>query len=86
MKYLRQRKDGGISLCSASPENVGKKRCCHILSGELKIYSPSRKENFVDIESSKFTEYSNKEVRKALSLISNRTNKQEKELILAVLR
>ena len=31
---LRPRRDGGgCSLCYASDENVGKRRCCHVLSG-----------------------------------------------------
>ena len=31
MGILRPRKDGGCSVCKASDENVGKRRCCHIL-------------------------------------------------------
>lgn len=30
MKIRRARIDGGESLCSATPENIGRKRCCHI--------------------------------------------------------
>ena len=28
---IRSRKDGGCSMCYASDQNVGKKRCCHVL-------------------------------------------------------
>ena len=35
---IRTRKDGGCSVCRSSEENVGKKRCCHILDdAEMKI-------------------------------------------------
>lgn len=30
MKIRRARIDGGVSPCAATPENIGKKRCCHI--------------------------------------------------------
>ena len=30
MKIRRKRIDGGESLCAATPENIGRKRCCHI--------------------------------------------------------
>lgn len=30
MKIRRARVDGGESLCAATPENIGRKRCCHI--------------------------------------------------------
>jgi hypothetical protein len=30
MKIRRARIDGGFSPCAATPENIGKKRCCHI--------------------------------------------------------
>ena len=36
-KILRERKDGGVSPCSASEENVGKKKCCHIAVGAATI-------------------------------------------------
>jgi cell division septal protein FtsQ len=36
-KILRERKDGGVSPCSASEENVGKKKCCHLAVGAATI-------------------------------------------------
>ncbi|MBQ4031579.1 MAG: hypothetical protein II625_07465 [Bacilli bacterium] len=36
-KILRERKDGGVSPCSASEDNIGKKKCCHIAVGAATI-------------------------------------------------
>lgn len=32
-KVVRERKDGGYSPCSATEENVGKRRCAHVHGG-----------------------------------------------------
>lgn len=47
---IRPRKDGGCSLCRASDENVGKRRCCHILSDATFKVRQENGINFVDID------------------------------------
>ena len=47
---LRTRKDGGVSMCRASDENVGKRRCCHILDGATFKVRQEKGMKFVDIE------------------------------------
>ena len=47
---LRPRRDGGgCSLCYASDENVGKRRCCHVLSGPILTVREEKGIKFVDI-------------------------------------
>ena len=35
MMKIRQRKDGGLSLCSSPDEMVGKGRCIHVPDGQV---------------------------------------------------
>lgn len=46
---IRPRKDGGCSLCKASEENVGKRRCCHMLGGTTMSVVHKNGMNYVDI-------------------------------------
>ena len=49
---MRARKDGcGCSLCRASENNVGKRRCCHVLSdADIKVrHVPGTNTNIIDI-------------------------------------
>ena len=46
---LRPRIDGGCSLCKASDENVGKRRCCHMLGGVTMDVVHKKGTNFVNI-------------------------------------
>lgn len=49
MAQIRRRKDGGCSICRASDENVGKRRCCHVLDGMSIAVRHEKGMNFVDI-------------------------------------
>lgn len=49
MAQLRTRKDGGCSICYASDENVGKRRCCHVLDNAAMAVRKEKGMNFVDI-------------------------------------
>lgn len=90
---LRTRKDGGCSICKASPNNVGKRKCCHVLDGaEMKIQK-SGSTNFINISGkldgndAKFSiEASNTKIKDYISNLSQGLNKKEKENILNVLR
>ena len=46
---MRTRKDGGCSLCRASDENVGKKRCCHVLDNAAIAVRQEKGINYIDI-------------------------------------
>lgn len=52
MGQLRTRKDGGCSYCNASDENVGKRRCCHVLDGASMEVRCEKGMKFVDISGS----------------------------------
>ena len=46
MAVMRNRKDGGCSMCNASDENVGKKRCCHVLDNAAMQVRSEKGTNF----------------------------------------
>ena len=90
---MRTRKDGGCSICKASPNNVGKRRCNHIMDGaEIKV----RKEgstNFINIsgkvdgKNTKFDiEASNEKIKDYIGNLSKGLSKKEKDNILSALR
>lgn len=93
MAMMRTRKDGGCSLCNASDENVGKRRCCHILDNAAMHVRQEKGMNYIDI-SGKFdgsdTEFSVKanqeKIKGFITNLSSGLSKKDQEGILAVLR
>ena len=93
MAMIRTRKDGGCSLCRASDENVGKKRCCHILDNAAIKVRHEKGINFIDISgnvdnndvsfSMKATE---KTIKNYIASLSDGLSKEEKDEILSVVR
>ena len=93
MAVMRTRKDGGCSLCNASDENVGKKRCCHVLDNASMEVRYEKGTNFIDISGTvdndnvKFSMKANQtKIKSFISTLSNGLSKEEQEGILAVLR
>ena len=90
---LRTRKDGGCSICTASPENVGKRKCCHILdNAEMKV-KKAGSINYIDIsgqvdgKDANFNiEASTEKIKDYISNLSKGLMKKEKTNILAALR
>lgn len=90
---IRTRRDGGCSLCRASEQNVGKRRCCHILDNAAINVRHERGINFIDLSgeiddkevsfSMKATE---KTIKNYIASLSNGLTKEEKEEILAIVR
>lgn len=89
MPTMRTKKDGGCSLCNASDENVGKRRCCHVLDNASIEVRKERGTNFIDI-SDKDTTVSVKanqaKIKSFISSLSSGLNEKERNDILAVLR
>lgn len=93
MAMMRTRKDGGCSLCNASDENVGKRRCCHVLDNASIQVRREKGMNYIDI-SGKFdeneTEFSIKasqdKIKSFISNLSSGLSKKDQEGILSVLR
>lgn len=91
---LRTRKDGrGCSICHAKPENVGKKKCCHIMDGANMTVKKINGTNFVNIdgkmngEQTKISiEANEKKIKSYISNLSKALNKKEKDNILNALR
>lgn len=93
MAMIRPRKDGGCSLCNASDENVGKRRCCHILDNASISVRREKTTNFVDIsgqidnEDSTFSMKANeKTIKSFIASLSNGLSKKDRELVLSSLR
>ena len=93
MAVMRNRKDGGCSMCNASDENVGKKRCCHVLDNAAMQVRSEKGTNFIGITGTvdnKETEFSVKaneaKIKKFISTLSSGLSKKEQEGILSVLR
>ena len=90
---MRTRKDGGCSICYASEDKVGKRRCCHILdNAEIKVRK-SGGTNFINISgqvdgsNTKFNiEASETKIKDYISNLSKGLSKKEKDSILNTLR
>jgi hypothetical protein len=92
---IRAKKDGsGCSLCRASEENVGKRRCNHILdNANMQIVMSEKGINYIDISgqvNKKRTELSIKadeeKVKGFISNLAKGLSKKDQESILSVLR
>lgn len=90
---MRTRKDGGCSLCRASENNVGKKRCCHILDNAAIQVRHEKGINFIDITGqfdNKDVEISMKanqsKIKDFISTLSSSLSKKEHDDILSILR
>ena len=90
---MRTRKDGGCSLCRASDENVGKKRCCHVLDNAAIAVRQEKGINYIDItgkfdkNDAEFSIKANQEkIKSFISSLSTGLSKKDQEGILSVLR
>lgn len=90
---MRTRKDGGCSLCYASDENVGKKRCCHILDNAAMQVRHEKGMNFIDITGT--TDNDNvavsikanqTKIKDFISSLSTGLSKKDQDNVLAALR
>lgn len=92
-RYIRPLIDGGCSECSASDENVGKRRCRHVLeTANITVVEKNDRMNWIDIEgiidgkdSSFSIEASDKEIKNYIKELSTSLTKKEKKAILEVL-
>ena len=90
---MRTRKDGGCSICYASDENVGKKRCCHVLDNAALAVRHERGMNVIDISGTvdkrdtNFSIKANEEkIKGFISSLSTGLSKKQQDSILSVLR
>ena len=90
---MRTRKDGGCSICYASDENVGKKRCCHVLDNAALAVRHEKGMNFIDIsgtvnkQDTNFSIKANEEkIKGFISSLSTGLSKKQQDSILSVLR
>lgn len=73
---IRPRKDGqGCSMCNALPQNVGKKKCCHTLSGPTFAVRKEGSTKFIDISGT------DEKTNKDISLSAKVSKKQIENLI-----
>lgn len=90
---IRNRKDGGCSMCYASDQNVGKKRCCHVLDNASIKVRTEKRTKFIDISGQVDDEdttisikASEKKIKEYMSSLSKGLSKKEKTEILDILR
>ena len=83
---LRARKDGkGCSICHAKPENVGKRKCCHVMSGANMTIKKIDGTNFVNIsgkvngENTEDVNNINKYVKNTLSYLLKKYEKDKEQ-------
>lgn len=93
MAMIRTNRDGGCSLCNASDENVGKRRCRHILDNASIAVRHEKGINIIDIsgdEGGKETTFSMKanetKIKNYITSLSDGLTKEEKAEILSILR
>lgn len=93
MAVMRTRKDGGCSLCNAADENVGKRKCCHILDNATMMVRKEKSTNFIDI-SGKYdnndvqfsVKATQKKIKNYISTLSAGLSEKDQESILSILR
>lgn len=90
---MRTRKDGGCSICYASEENVGKKRCCHVLDNAALAVRHEKGTNFIDIsgtvdkkDTALSIKASEKKIKGFISALSAGLSKKDQDDIMAILR
>ena len=90
---IRTLEGGGCSLCYASDENVGKRRCKHILDGATMNVRHAKGMNFVDISgrmNDSDTQFSikatEKDIKNYITILSKGLSKKDKETILDAMR
>lgn len=91
---IRTRKDGGCSICYASEDNVGKKRCCHVLdNASINVRKEKGGSKFIDIsgqvddeETTISIKASEKKIKNYISSLSGGLSKKERESLLEELR
>jgi hypothetical protein len=91
---IRNRKDGcGCSVCRAKEENVGKRRCCHVLDhAEIKVRH-EKGANFIDIsgqvddnDTSFSIKATENNIKTYITSLSNGLSKKDKKNILDALK
>lgn len=90
---MRTLKEGGCSLCNATDENVGKKRCRHVLDNAAIKVRKDGSTNFVDItgtvdnESMTMSAKANEtKIKDFISSLADGLSEKERNDILSVLR
>lgn len=91
---IRPLKGGGCSICRASDNNVGKRRCHHVLdNATMTVVEHQRGINLINIEgqvdgkdSSFSIEASDAQIKSYISSLSSGLSKKERATILAVLQ
>ena len=85
--------DGGCSVCIASEENVGKRKCRHVLSEAVMTVEKEGSTRFVDIEgvnesgSEKFSiKATEADIKNYISTLSKALTDEQKQEILAEIR
>lgn len=88
MAKMRTNKNGGCSLCNASDENVGKRRCHHILDNNALEVRKEKGTNFIDISNINniSIEENKNTIRSYIKSISNTLTIKQQEEILSILR
>lgn len=91
---MRPLKDGGgCTLCRATDQNVGKRRCRHVLDNAALAVRHERGMNYIDIsgtvdkQDANFSIKANEEkIKGFISSLSSGLSKKQQESILSVLR
>ena len=93
MGVIRTKKDGGCSICNASEENVGKRKCCHVLDNASIQVRREKGVNLIDIsgsvdgEETSFSMKANEaKIKNYIASLSDGLTKEEKAEILAIVR
>lgn len=93
MPMMRTKKGGGCSMCNASDENVGKRKCCHVLDNASIEVRQEKGTNFIDIsgkvdneDTTVSVKANQAKIKSFISSLSNGLSEQERDEILSVLR
>lgn len=85
MSVIRPLKTGGCSICNASEENVGLRRCNHTHGQTLQVEKVNGV-NYVEVNDEKEIKENEKEVVTYIKELSTKLTKEEKEELVNILR
>lgn len=85
MSVIRPLKTGGCSICNASEENVGLRRCNHIGGNTIPVEKVGGVQ-FIPVNEDKDVKQEEKKVISYIKDLSTKLTKEEKEELISILR
>lgn len=86
MAVIRPLKTGGYSVCRASEENIGKRRCQHIGGSNVQSFPVQKTQGLETINVEEVKNKKEKDIRSYFNKLTNALSDKDRNLILSELR